>query len=229
MTTAIIPAAGKGIRIGGKVCKQYLFIGDHPILTRTLLAFDSCEGINRILLVVSREESDFCKNRILDPLGLKKRVKVVFGGATRQESVYNGLLSVDNKDAIVVIHDGVRPFIKHDQITAVIHGAKECGACIIGMPAADTLKQISQSGYIKETLEREKIWLAQTPQAFRYDLIRKAHEQAREEGFSGTDDAILVERMDETIKIIKGSRINFKITTQADLDLARKIANADPR
>ena len=163
----------------------------------------------------------------MDSLALKNRVKVVIGGATRQESVYNGLLSVDNKDGIVVIHDGVRPYIQQDQISAVIDGAKACGACIIGIPADDTLKQISQSGHIKETVEREKIWLAQTPQAFRYDLIRKAHEKARKEGFSGTDDAILMERMDETIKIIKGSRINFKITTQADLDLAREIAAAN--
>ncbi len=228
MTTAIIPSAGKGIRIGGNVSKQYLFIGDQPIITRTLLAFDSCGGIDQILLVVSRKESDFCKSRILEPFGLQKTVKVVFGGETRQESVYNGLLSVDNKEGIVVIHDGVRPFIEQDRIAAVIRGAKEWGACILGMPADDTLKHITRSGYIKKTVEREKIWLAQTPQAFQYDLIRKAHEQAREESFLGTDDAILVERLDETIKIIKGSRINFKITTLADLNLARKIADANP-
>ena len=139
MTTAIIPSAGKGIRIGGNVSKQYLFIGGQPILARTLSAFDSCGGIDQILLVVSRKESDFCKSRILEPLGLQKTVKVVLGGETRQESVYNGLLSVDNKEGIVVIHDGVRPFIEQDRITAVIRGAKECGACILGMPADDML------------------------------------------------------------------------------------------
>jgi len=129
----------------------------------------------------------------------------------------------DNDDSVVVIHDGVRPFFYPEQVSKCISGAQEFGACIVGMPAYDTLKHVSHTGYIDKTIERDAIWLAQTPQAFQYSLIIKAHEIARQKGYTCTDDAQLMERMGKKVKIIRGSRNNIKITNREDLKLARAI------
>ena len=132
--------------------------------------------------------------------------------------------------SIVVIHDGVRPFLQNHQLIAAIEGARESGACIMGVPAYETLKQVDASSHIIRTLKRDDVWLAQTPQAFRYDLIRKAHDRAQVEGYSATDDAALVERLGGTVKIIPGSRNNIKITIKEDLEMAQSIlANFDLR
>jgi 2-C-methyl-D-erythritol 4-phosphate cytidylyltransferase len=202
------------------VRKQYLTLRDRPILSLTLTAFGECEEIDRIFLAVPEDDFNFCRKHILPGASLKKEIILVPGGSERQESVYNGLLAVEDKHGIVLIHDGVRPFIRCGQIVACIRGAAEFGACILGIPASDTLKRADGSGYIQQTLEREGIWLAQTPQGFQYDIIFRAHTAARAEGFTGTDDASLVERMGEKVKIINGSRSNIKITTPEDLKLA---------
>ena len=226
MISAIIVAAGKGIRMDDTVRKQYLLLAGRPILGHTLPAFDVCNLIDKIFLVVPEEDFEFCHKNILSPLNLQKKVGLVSGGTERQDSVYNGLLAIDNKGGIVVIHDGVRPFISPEQLAACINGAKEHGACILGIPAYDTVKSVSSSGYIDKTLERDTIWLAQTPQAFKYDLIIKAHENAKQEGFTGTDDAMLVERLGINVRVIRGNRYNIKITTREDLLLARAILQA---
>ena len=224
MVSAIIVAAGKGIRMDDKIRKQYLWLGDCPILNYTLRVFASCNLIDKIFLVVDREDFDFCHKNILSALKPQKKVILVAGGEERQDSVYNGLMAIDdNPESIIVIHDGVRPFLSSEQLTACISGAQESGACILGIPAYDTVKKVNNSGYIDQTLERGFIWLAQTPQAFKYDVIRKAHENARKEGYTGTDDALLVERLGKRVKIIKGSRYNIKITTREDLLLAQAI------
>ena len=225
MISAIIVAGGKGIRMNNTVRKQYLLLAGRPILSHTLSAFDACNLINNILLVVPEQDFEFCHKDILSPLKLQKKVRLVSGGTERQNSVYNGLLSID-AGSMVVIHDGVRPFINSKQLAACINGAKEHGACILGIPAYDTVKSINSSGYIDKTLERNTIWLAQTPQAFKYDLIMKAHENAKQEGFTGTDDAMLVERLGINVRIIRGNRYNIKITTAEDLLLAKAILRA---
>ncbi len=225
MISAIIVAAGKGIRMNNTVRKQYLLLAERPILSHTLSAFDACNLINKIFLVVPEQDFEFCHKNILSPLKLQKKVRLVSGGTERQNSVYNGLLSID-AGSMVVIHDGVRPFINSEQLTACINGAKEHGACILGIPAYDTVKSINRSGYIDKTLERNAIWLAQTPQVFKYDLIIKAHEHAKQEGFTGTDDAMLVERLGINVRIIRGNRYNIKITTAEDLLLAKAILRA---
>jgi 2-C-methyl-D-erythritol 4-phosphate cytidylyltransferase len=221
MIPAIIVAAGKGVRMNDKLRKQYLLLAGRPILAYSLLAFDACDLIDRIILVVPPKDIDYCRKNIVAPLKLCKKIDLVPGGEKRQDSVYNGLMAVD-KDAaeIVVIHDGVRPFVSQEQAAACIAGAKEYGACILGIPADDTLKQVNTSGFICNTLKRDDILLAQTPQAFKYDLIIKAHENARREGFACTDDASLVERLGENVKIIYGSRRNIKITNREDLIFA---------
>lgn len=221
MIPAIIVAAGKGIRMNDKLRKQYILLAGRPILAYSVLAFDACDLIDCIILVVPKKDIDYCWKDIVAPLNLCKKINLVSGGEKRQDSVYNGLMAVDKNAAeIVVIHDGVRPFVSHEQIAACITGAKEYGACILAIHADDTLKQVDRSGFICNTLERDDILLAQTPQAFQYDLIIKAHENARREGFTGTDDASLVERLGENIKIIYGSKQNIKITNREDLVFA---------
>jgi len=218
---AIIVAAGKGIRMNDPVKKQYHSVAGLPIVVHTLKVFDSCRLIDDIILVVPEEDLQFCDREFITGSGLKKKITLVAGGPQRQDSVYNGLQKIDVPDSIVVIHDGVRPFLTLDQLEACITEAKEHGACILGVPAFDTLKRVTASKTIVETINREHIWFAQTPQAFRYDLIKKAHDKARQQGFWGTDDAALIEQIGGRVRIIAGSRNNIKITSLEDLELAR--------
>ena len=226
MVSAVIVAAGKGIRMKDSVQKQYLPLAGRPVLSHTLAVFDGCNLISKIFLVVSQKDFDYCRNNILRML--KKEIKLVAGGKERQDSVYNGLIAVGENNGIVIIHDGVRPFANKEMIESCVRGAIKHGACIIGVPVQDTLKRISRSGDIEKTIERNNIWLAQTPQAFQYEILRKAHENARLKGHAGTDDAFLVEQMGTPVKIIKGNKNNIKITTREDLRLAEAILQAGP-
>ena len=223
MVYAIIVAAGKGIRLKGALRKQYVAVNGVPILRHTLNNFDSCDQVNRIVVVVPQADLDFCRNEILMTAELRKEVHLVGGGAERQDSVFIGLKTIESNDGIVLIHDGVRPFIRQSHLVACIDGAAEFGACILGIPAFDTVKKVDSKNQITQTLKRDKLWLAQTPQAFELKLIKKAHEAAKQEGFIGTDDASLVERLGGTVKIIPGSRNNIKITDQSDLMLAQAL------
>ena len=226
MVSAVIVAAGKGIRMNDTVRKQYLQLAGRPVLSHTLTVFDGCNLISKIYLVVPQRDFDYCRNNILPTL--KKDINLVAGGKARQDSVYNGLIAVGKNNGIVIIHDGVRPFANKEMLESCVKGAKKYGACIIGVPAQDTLKKISSLGDIEKTIERNNIWLAQTPQAFQYKVIRKAHEKAKEKGYAGTDDAFLVEQMGNPVKIIKGSKNNIKITTREDLEFAEVILQDGP-
>jgi 2-C-methyl-D-erythritol 4-phosphate cytidylyltransferase len=232
MVSAIIVAGGKGIRMGQKLRKQYLSLAGRPVLTHTLLPFHENKNINRIYLVVPEGDFEFCKSETLLPYKLDKKVELVPGGVERQDSVYNGLKAVEKSsmtgktditEEIVVIHDGVRPFIKAEMIEAGIAGARDSGACITGITSYDTVKNLNASGEIHETIERDSIWFAQTPQVFKYSIIKNAHEHAKSKGFSGTDDASLVEFAGLKVKVINGSRLNIKITTKEDFLLAEAI------
>jgi len=223
MVYAVIVAAGKGVRMNCSTRKQYLELEGVPLLSLTLKAFDKCSSIDEIILVVPAGDIGFCIEKIINPAGIQKKVTTVAGGLKRQDSVYNGLLAVEEKKSTVVIHDGVRPFVNPSSIEECIREAVLHGACILGLPASDTLKLADGSGYIEKTLERDSVWLAQTPQAFDYSLIKKAHDSARKEGFRGTDDASLVERIGEKVRIIRGNINNIKITTPEDLAIARSI------
>lgn len=221
MIAAVIVAAGKGVRMQAPMRKQYLSLAGLPILARTLLIFDGCDPVDDIYLVIPKADSDFCREKIIGPLKFTRNIHLVYGGERRQDSVYNGLQKIDPACSVVVIHDGVRPFVNIDQVNATIRGARESGACILGIPAHDTLKQVDSHENIVRTLRRDDIWLAQTPQTFRCDLIKKAHEKAKEDGYRGTDDASLVERLGEPVKIIRGSLGNIKITRKEDLNMAQ--------
>jgi 2-C-methyl-D-erythritol 4-phosphate cytidylyltransferase len=228
MIAAIIVAAGKGTRMQNPLRKQYLTLAGLPIITHTLLVFNDCDLFNQILLVIPQDDFDFCQKSILTSEKLiPHNIRLVCGGTRRQDSVFNGLKEVDPECNIVVVHDGVRPFVQTDQLAACIDGAREFGACILGVPAYDTLKQVDASGRIIKTLKRDDIWLAQTPQAFRYNLIKKAHEQAQLEGYAATDDASIIERLGKTVTIIGGSRNNIKITSREDLKISECLLQKD--
>ncbi len=226
MNAAIIVAGGKGARMEGDIRKQYLLLANRPILGLTLLLFNGCSAIDRILLVVPEDDIDFCQQTLLPPLKLHKNIVMVAGGPERQDSVYNGLKAMENADSndIVAVHDGVRPFAEPGMISACISKAEQSGACIPGIPAFDTLKNIDDStGRVLGTVDRKHVWLAQTPQVFQYSIIMEAHERAKKDGYKGTDDASLVERIDREVIMIRGSRNNIKITTKEDLLLAEAI------
>lgn len=226
MVSAIIVASGKGTRMKGSMRKQYLDLSGRPVLAHSIMTFDSCGLVDEIFLVIPKEDVEYCQNKILSLLDLNNQINLVCGGAKRQDSVYNGLKAITKNTDTVVIHDGVRPFIQPEEIEECILVSKKYGACILGTPVSDTLKRVDKSDIIETTLSRENIWLAQTPQVFRFDLILKAHETARRDGYVGTDDASLVERLGEDVKIINGGRFNIKITKKEDLAIAKAMFDA---
>lgn len=217
MIVALIVAAGQGTRMGSACRKQYLHLADRPILAHCLEAFTTHDLVDHIYLVVSREDVEQCRSRLLPGLKGGTQITLVEGGAERQESVYNGLCAIAVPDCIVLIHDGVRPFVPADLITACIEGARRWKACIPGLPATETLKQVGTDNIIRRTIERRAVRLAQTPQAFELRLIKKAHEEARRLGWQVTDDASILERCGDTVHVIEGRRENIKITVPEDL------------
>ena len=224
MITALIVAAGQGKRMGGARRKQYMEIGGRPVLQWTLKAFDGCREIDDIVLAVPEAEIEFCRHTIVAEAGLYHGVTVVAGGMSRQDSVYNGLKAIGNgEDAIVLIHDGVRPFVSGRLIAACISGAKRWRACIPAVEVTDTIKLIDDSGIIRGTLPRDTLRSIQTPQAFDLQLIQTAHQMALEKGWQATDDASLVERLGYDVHAIAGDVHNIKITTPDDLNRAEWI------
>jgi 2-C-methyl-D-erythritol 4-phosphate cytidylyltransferase len=220
---ALIPAAGRGRRMGAERPKAFLLLGGVPLLARTLRQFEACPAIDEIWPLVPEDEVDFCTEEIVRSLGLQKIPRVLAGGAERQDSVYLGLKAAGPGADTVIIHDGARPFIPVPLIERAIEETRRRRAVVLAIPAGDTIKEVSPEGEIRRTLDRKGLWLIQTPQCFAFDLIRRAHEKAREEGFQGTDDAALVERLGVPVKVITGSRLNFKITTPEDLLLGEAL------
>lgn len=223
MNTAIVLAAGKGARMNAKMNKQYMLINGKPLLAQTLAAFQGCNAINSIILVVGKEELKTCKKQIIDVYGFDKVDKLIPGGSERQQSVYNGIMELKDDCSIVVIHDGARPILPEGIIERCIEGAKIYGAVSAGMPAKETVKILDEEGFAAYTPERGKVWVTQTPQAFRHDIIRRAHENANIKGISGTDDAFLVESMGIKVKMIEGSYENIKVTTPEDIIIAETL------
>ena len=225
--SAIIVAGGQGRRMAADIPKQYLMIGKEPIWHHTTRAFIACESIQKIIVVVPQSDCDERRQEIVQVFGTHSDIEVVAGGKRRQDSVYNGLLALgkslnqaDTRD-VVAVHDGVRPFVRTDQIDACVETARIHGACILAIPAFDTLKRVNHKNEIENTLERRNIWMAQTPQAFHFQLITKAHEHAYKNDIEGTDDAGLVEHLGHNVKIVTGSRLNLKITTPEDFKWAQ--------
>jgi 2-C-methyl-D-erythritol 4-phosphate cytidylyltransferase len=217
---AIIVGAGEGVRMGSDTRKQYMVLRDRPVLAHTVLAFEKCDAIEGIFLVIPAGDDVICKTEIIDPLHLKKPLTLVPGGTTRQESVFNGLRAVDGQSELVAIHDGVRPLVRIEDISRCLEIADLHGGCILALASSDTVKTVDVEDRVVVTLKRHMIRMAQTPQAFRYDLILGAHTAARKESYVGTDDAELAERCGEVVKVIEGDPYNIKITTPEDLKFA---------
>lgn len=225
---AILPAAGLGTRMapaGKKVVpsKQFFEIEGAPILIHTLRVFARNRQVTHIIVALRRNEMErFARLLAKEKLGAK--VELVEGGEHRQQSVANALASANAApDDIVLVHDAVRPFVDDAIIASVITQVEKHGAAIAGLPAVDTIKQVDRTAdgaIITSTIPRERVVQAQTPQGFRYELIKRAFDSAAQDGFTGTDEASLVERLGESVSVVMGSPRNIKITTPADLELA---------
>ena len=224
--TAIIPAAGKGERMGHPISKQFLPLKGKPILVHTLERMNAVGLIDEIILVVPEQRIDWAKEEIRKKYRIAKLKKVVRGGKKRQESVYAGLEEVDGKPDIIVIHDGVRPFFTPSIISQAIPLLKKYDGVIEALPLNDTIKEVNRNELILRTVEREKLYRALTPQIFNYGILVKAFSSAFKNGYSGTDEAELVERVKGKIKILRGSEFNIKITSPDDLLLAKAIIDA---
>jgi 2-C-methyl-D-erythritol 4-phosphate cytidylyltransferase len=216
---AIIPAAGVGIRMGGDTPKQFLSLEGVPIFIHTLRKFTASDAIDEVYLALRGEEMERA-SRDIDREHFAKPVYVVSGGVTRQETVARALAEVHPATEIVVVHDAVRPFVELETIRRVVEAARTEGAAILGIPSVDTVKQVERQT-ILGTIPRERIVLAQTPQAFRYPILKEGFARAAADGFNGTDESSLVERMGKTVVVLMGSDRNIKITKPSDLPLAR--------
>ncbi len=217
---AIIPAAGVGIRMGGDTPKQFLSLEGVPIFIHTLRKFTASDAIDEVFLVLRGEDMERA-GRDVDREHFLKPVRMVAGGATRQDTVARGLAEVvQSSPEIVVVHDAVRPFVELETIRRVVEAARTEGAAILGIPSVDTVKQVERQT-ILGTIPRERIVLAQTPQAFRYSILKEAFARAEADGFYGTDESSLVERMGQNVVVLMGSDRNIKITKPSDLPLAR--------
>jgi 2-C-methyl-D-erythritol 4-phosphate cytidylyltransferase len=217
----LLPAAGMGKRMGASVNKQYLPLGERPVLSHTIALFDRHPRIDHIFVICPQAEMPLCQQQVIDPYGFSKVRGLVPGGAERQDSVRNGLLACGAApDDVVLIHDGARPLLPFELIDTVIEEAEKSGATIVGVPVKDTIKLV-RDGMIEATPDRRLLWQAQTPQGFRFGAILDAHRLAQQQNYQGTDDASLIEWTGGRVAVIPGSYRNIKITTPEDLLLAR--------
>jgi 2-C-methyl-D-erythritol 4-phosphate cytidylyltransferase len=215
---AIIPAAGIGTRMRSASPKQFLTLEGSPIIVHTLRKFVQCKHIHKIIVPLRKSDVAHLES-LLEQEQLSNIVQLVPGGAHRQDSVYNGFKEIDDENAVVVVHDAVRPFVEVESIEAIIKEASEKGSAILAIPSVDTVKQIERN-LVVATLPRDKIVLVQTPQAFRYPILKEGFERAKIDHFHATDESSLVERLGYEVSVLRGSERNIKITKPADLPLA---------
>ncbi|NOT56953.1 MAG: 2-C-methyl-D-erythritol 4-phosphate cytidylyltransferase [Deltaproteobacteria bacterium] len=219
----IVVAAGKGERMGRELPKPFLPVGGLPLLIHTLRAITQSSLIANIILVAAPEREALCHDILRAHGRFHVPVTVVHGGAERQDSVRLGLAALDTTSEIVAIHDAARPFLDREILERSIETAALHGAALVAVPARDTIKRVGEDGTVVETIPRQQLWLAQTPQTFRVALIREAHARALAGGVVVTDDAALLEHWGQVVKIVPGSYRNFKITTPEDLLVAEAL------
>jgi 2-C-methyl-D-erythritol 4-phosphate cytidylyltransferase len=223
---AILPAAGLGTRMGAETPKQFLELDGTPILVHSVRRLASCTQVTDIILATRQDGIAALEERLRGE-HLKQNLRVVRGGDSRQESVANALREVPDSTEIVVVHDAVRPFVTVEQIGRVIEEARRCGAAILGIPAMDTVKEVKRASLpedvalITATIPRERVVLAQTPQAFQTKLLKEAFARAVADGINASDEAGVVERLGHDVHVVLGSERNIKITKPADMELAR--------
>ncbi len=219
----IVPAAGSGTRIGGKVKKQFLPLKGKPIIIHTLQRFEHCPDVDEILVAVP--ESDIVEiEALLSRYRIHKVSKAIVGGKKRQDSVHYALERMSPRgEDIILVHDAVRPFVDPKRISQVVKACKEFDAAVVAVQPKDTIRRSAGGGFFDQTLDRTALWLVQTPQAFKARILLKAYEEARRDKFYSTDEAALVERIGVKARIVEGSYDNIKITTREDLELGELI------
>lgn len=220
--SVIIPAAGQGTRMGSSTAKQYLLLKGQPILHHTLMAFENCGAIDSVTLVVPKNDLDEARKK----WDYKIVKNIVEGGKERQDSVYNGFKAIPEDTEIVLVHDGVRPFVTPEIIQRSIEAARQFGAAITAIPVNDTIKQVDDEDFVTRTVDRNGLWRVQTPQAFQYDILGAAFQKAVKDSYYGTDEGSLLENAGKKLKIVAGSELNIKITRQEDLILGEGILNS---
>lgn len=218
--TAIVVAAGRGKRMGQPLPKQYLPLNGVPILVHVLRAFEAAASVQEVLLVVPPGDEDDCLEKIVEAHGLHKVLKIVVGGKHRQDSVRHGLEKVEPETDVVIVHDGVRPFVTPDLVHRALEALPGADGVVPGLPVRETVKEVEDGGWVVRTLDRDRLRVIQTPQAFRREMLEVAHHHALSEGFEATDDAVLVERVGGKVRWIPGDPHNLKITTPEDLLMA---------
>ncbi len=222
----VIVAAGKGTRLQSGLPKPFLSVAGSPILVHALQRFTPIKAVRRIVVVVAAEREALCREMLRTHGPWPQPITVVHGGAERQDSVRNGLAELEPQCEIAVIHDAARPFISVEAVQRSIDAAAEAGSAVVASPVRDTIKRADAQRTVRETVSRRDLWLAQTPQTFRVEVIRAAHRWAQQRDIVGTDDATLVEQMGRPVLIVPGDALNFKITTPADLALAQAVLKA---
>lgn len=227
-TVAVIVAGGSGKRMGGAVKKQYILLRGKEVLARTVDVFEACEFIDEIIVVVSKDEIDYVKEKIVEAYNYSKIEKIIAGGAERQDSVYNGLKAADKNTDYVIVHDGARPFITKEVILKCLEKAKETGASIVGVPVKDTIKICNAKTHIVEqTPDRNTLWTIQTPQIFSFELLMRAYEHALAHKLQVTDDSMIAEAFGKEVYITQGEYSNIKVTTPEDLIIGEAIIDAN--
>lgn len=222
MNGVVIVAAGTGSRMKKDINKQFIKLKNKEIVAHTIEKFYNSENIDDIVVVIREDEEEYFNKNIKEKYGFTN-IKVAHGGNERQDSVFNGIKTLKKECEVVLIHDGARPFVTDDIIKRSINKANEHNAIVVGVKVKDTIKVVSDNGNIIDTPNRSYLWAVQTPQVFKYDIITKAYEDAYNNNYYGTDDAMLVERIGYNVKIIEGSYNNIKITTQEDLEFGEQI------
>lgn len=222
MNGVVIVAAGTGSRMKKDINKQFIKLKNKEIVAHTIDKFYNSENIDDIVVVIREDEEEYFNKNIKEKYGFTN-IKVAHGGNERQDSVFNGIKMLKKECEVVLIHDGARPFVTDDIIKRSINEANEHNAIVVGVKVKDTIKVVSDNGNIVDTPNRSYLWAVQTPQVFKYDIITKAYEDAYNNNYYGTDDAMLVERIGYNVKMIEGSYNNIKITTQEDLEFGEQI------
>lgn len=223
MNIAIVVAAGRGRRIKSEKEKQYLLLQKKPLLLYCLEVLQRTKVIDEVILVVRKDQINFCQKELVTKCKLSKVKRIVKGGRRRQDSVSNGIEALPLKTEVVLIHDGVRPFVTPKLVQKAVQRLKGCNGVVLGLPVVDTVKQADKTKKVIKTLKRNVLYSIQTPQVFEKEALVEAYRKAKKDKFYGTDDASLLERAGLKVKIVEGSDENIKITTPLDLVVAQAI------
>ncbi|MFO7887041.1 MAG: 2-C-methyl-D-erythritol 4-phosphate cytidylyltransferase [Eubacteriales bacterium] len=223
---AVITAAGKGIRLRKDIKKQYIKINEKPIIYHTIKVFNDADFIDAIVIVADRDNLQYVKNEIIDRYNFSKVIDVVEGGITRKDSVRNGFNRIQDKESIIIIHDGVRPFIDEKTILRSIEVAEEKDGAVVAIKSSDTIKIVNNTK-VEKTLDRKNLRRIQTPQTFRYEVLERGYSAVKWQDNRITDESYIVESAGFDVYIVEGSETNIKITTEFDLQFAEFLFNRE--